>query len=63
MKRFKHAIVEREGFKVPLIGVPASSVEEECDCCHDIFQLRQLEIQQNGQLLCAKCRAPTPVQK
>ena len=51
-----HAIVEREGFKVPLIGIPPGALEEECDCCGVIFPLQQLEIQSENQLLCNKCR-------
>jgi formylmethanofuran dehydrogenase subunit E len=52
----KHAMVERDGFKVPLIGIPPDAVLQECDLCHDEFPMRQLEITDNGQVLCEKCR-------
>ncbi len=52
-----HAIVEREGFKVPLIGIPKAAMLEECDLCHQTFPLREMEIQPSGQELCPKCRA------
>lgn len=51
-----HAIIEREGFKVPLIGIPPGEVLEECDCCHEKKPLREIELQANGQMLCQKCR-------
>lgn len=50
-----HAIIEREGFKIPLIGIPPQATIDECDCCHDQFSIRDLEW--NGQqLLCKKCK-------
>lgn len=53
----KHATVEREGFRVPLIGIPETSVLQECDCCHQEFPIRELEVTDNGgQVLCGKCR-------
>jgi hypothetical protein len=55
--REKHACVQREGFTVPLIGLPPSAVLEECECCHIEFGLGKLEF--NGvQMLCEKCRKP-----
>lgn len=52
-----HAIVEREGFKVPLIGVPPSAVLQECDSCHDEFPMRKVEMDVNsGNFYCQKCR-------
>ena len=50
-----HATVEREGFRVPLIGIPPGAVLQECDCCHQEFPLKEVEY--NGiQTLCRKCR-------
>lgn len=49
-----HAQVIKDGFKVPLIGIPASSVEEKCDRCGEITGLR--EVRYTGKrFLCEKC--------
>lgn len=50
-------MVEREGFRVPLIGIPPSAVLQECDLCHEEFPIREMEFS-NGQMLCKKCRTP-----
>ncbi len=51
----KYAMVERDGFKVPLIGIPPDAVLEECDLCHDKFPQGKVEF--NGkQMICKKCR-------
>ena len=52
-----HAIVEREGFKVPLLGIPPDAVLQECDLCHNEYSLRDVEMTDSGQILCKKCRA------
>ena len=52
-----HAIVEREGYRVPLIGVPADAVLEHCDLCGDVFPLRTIELSGSGQWLCLRCRS------
>ena len=51
-----HAIVEREGFKVPLIGIHPDSVLQECHCCHNEFALRDVEMSDDGECYCKKCR-------
>jgi hypothetical protein len=52
----RHALVPRDGFMVPLIGVPAEAALQECECCHLEYGLLDLEF--NGvQMLCAKCRS------
>lgn len=51
----KHATVTRDGYKVPLIGVPECSVIEVCDLCGDEFGISQIE-RIGTQWLCAKCR-------
>jgi len=51
----KHATVTRDGYEVPLIGIPAEATLQECDCCHDIFPLREVELTDRG-ILCKKCR-------
>lgn len=52
----KWASVEREGFSVPLIGVPMTSMVEECDLCGDFRGLRDVELTLSGQWLCRRCR-------
>jgi len=54
----KHATVNREGFTVPLIGIPMSSTLQECSCCHDEFPL--FDVRFTGrQFLCKKCANET----
>lgn len=50
----KHAIIEKDGFKVPLIGVPGYAVIEECDCCGEEIGLTDAIVSDN-QILCKKC--------
>lgn len=49
-----HATVWREGFHIPLIGIPVSAVMEECDCCHDVFGISMVTWT-GTQMLCEKC--------
>lgn len=51
----KHASIRLGGFTIPLIGVPQDATLQECDCCHDIFPIQDIEIV-GTQLLCVKCR-------
>ena len=53
-----HAIVEREGFRVPLIGVPPDAMMQECELCHKMKPLREVQLGESGQLLCEQCRKP-----
>ena len=52
-----HAAVMREGYKVPLIGIPADSVMETCDCCGDTVGLSDATFT-GRQVLCRKCNTP-----
>lgn len=55
--RNKHAVVQRDGYAVPLIGIPPTSVLETCDVCGDEIGLSDAEINEAGnQILCPKCR-------
>ena len=54
MAREDHASVDREGYTVPLIGIPPQAVLDECDLCHDELPVRDLEYD-GRQLLCKKC--------
>ena len=56
MSDSKHAVVEREGFRVPLLGVPPDAVLQECELCHQLFSLREVEWM-GTQVLCVKCRS------
>jgi hypothetical protein len=47
-----HAIVDYRGYRVPLILLPPSAMEQECECCHIIFPLQQVEMSEAGQMLC-----------
>lgn len=51
----KFAQVIRDGFKVPLIGIPETSVLQECAVCHDQFSIRDVELI-GTQFLCSKCK-------
>ena len=50
----RHATVIKDGFRVPLIGVPESAVLEECDLCHDTFPMTEVAFT-GTQTLCKKC--------
>jgi formylmethanofuran dehydrogenase subunit E len=54
MNKDKHAMIERSGVRLSLIGVPPSSVLEVCDCCHEELPLREVQLV-DGALLCRKC--------
>lgn len=54
-----HAIVVKDGFRVPLIGVARTAMLEECELCHEQKPLSEIELQGNGQMLCVKCRSET----
>lgn len=56
----RHATVKIDGKDIPLIGIPESETLDRCDRCGDTFHLSQLQL--TNQLLCQKCRAPTPNQ-
>lgn len=51
-----HAQVERDGFKVPLIGIAPEAVLQECELCHEQKPIREIELAESGQMLCEKCR-------
>ena len=56
---FQYATVQRDGFTVPLIGVPKSATEYECEGCGVKGPESALELT-DGKFLCAKCRPETP---
>ena len=52
----KHATVKIGDYEIPLIGLPLSATEMECDLCHDIFHISDVHLTFEGkQFLCQKC--------
>lgn len=52
-----HGKVKIGEYEIPLIGVPATATEYECDSCHEIVPVEKLELNEQGnQYLCPKCR-------
>jgi hypothetical protein len=53
-----HATVKIGDYTIPLIGIPLSATEMECDLCHDIFHINDVHLMFEGkQFLCQKCRS------
>jgi formylmethanofuran dehydrogenase subunit E len=50
----QHAMVVKDGYTVPLIGIPPSAVMETCDCCHEEYGMSELTWS-GQQMLCKKC--------
>lgn len=57
----KHATVQRDGYEVPLIGIPQDAVIDECDCCGMLVGLTA-GYWTGEELLCERCRKKTEVQ-
>jgi formylmethanofuran dehydrogenase subunit E len=53
----RHATVSRDGFEVPLIGIPVEATLETCDCCGETIGLSK-SVFTGGQILCQKCNTP-----
>lgn len=53
------ATVVRDGYTVPLIGIPREAVLEECDCCGETIGLSQSHFT-GSQVLCSKCMGQPP---
>lgn len=51
----KHATFKLGDCTITLIGVDADATLEECDLCHDIFGIQQIELI-DKQFLCVKCK-------
>jgi hypothetical protein len=49
------ASVRLGSYRIPLLGVPESATLQECDLCHDLFHLLDVELI-DIQILCLKCR-------
>lgn len=53
----KHATIKIGEYEIPLIGIPLSATEMECELCHDIFHITGVQLNEEGnQFLCKKCR-------
>ena len=52
----KHATIKTGEYEIPLIGVPLTATEMECECCHDILHITGVHLNREGnQFLCEKC--------
>ena len=47
-------MVNKDGFMVPLIGIPTEAVLETCDCCGETIGLSK-SVFTGTQVLCPKC--------
>lgn len=56
-----HAMVPRDGYMVPLIGIPKAEAEDKCDGCGESFPISELEIQPEG-VVCKTCVQKTRVE-
>lgn len=51
----KHAKVKRDGFIVPLIGIPEEAVQEICSICKETVHMEEMKLGTDGVLICKKC--------
>jgi len=52
-----HATVKIGEYIIPLIGLPLSATEMECELCHDIYHISDVHLTKDGkQFLCKKCQ-------
>lgn len=54
--RLKHATVEVSGYKIPLIGIPKSATQFQCQKCGSKFDRPDKVILTVQRFLCEKCR-------
>lgn len=54
-----HAEVRVGDYTIPLIGIPREATLEECACCHDVFPILEVELDERGRPLCRRCRGVT----
>lgn len=50
----RHATVVKDGYEVPLIGIPPEAVLEKCDLCGNEYGMGELAWS-GKQMLCKKC--------
>lgn len=50
----RHATVVKDGYEVPLIGIPPDAVTEKCDMCGNEYGMAELAWS-GKQMLCKKC--------
>lgn len=58
----KHAQVPRDGYVVPIIGIPEDAALERCDLCGNVFSLWTVKWT-GRQMLCKKCREEKPTDR
>ena len=52
-----HATVQRDGYQVPLIGVPKDAVTEMCWKCGKPTPIGEISLEPDGNMVCPKCRS------
>lgn len=53
-----HAMVPRDGYMVPLIGIPQESAEQVCDVCGQQRHMLEMELH-DDKAVCRTCREAT----
>jgi predicted SprT family Zn-dependent metalloprotease len=52
-----HATVKIGDYTIPLVGVPVSATEMECELCHNVVHITKVHLNEEGnQFLCLRCR-------
>jgi len=51
----KYAMVPRDGFNVPLIGIPFDASICECEKCKKVLEISKLTLDNNGRPTCKDC--------
>ncbi len=51
----KHATIKFGEYEIPLIGLPPSSTEEDCQQCKKRFHLQEIELV-HTKFLCNECK-------
>lgn len=53
----KYAKAIRDGYEVPLIGIPEDESQERCEKCGQLFDLLQIRLI-DGKMVCDACKSP-----
>lgn len=55
-----HATVTRDGYTVPLIGIPERATDEQCSRCKQYVHLREIVLDEHAKPICLKCLTNNP---